>query len=127
MVDEYWSAAAFMGVTGDLTVTNINDNYFNPERGDLIVINRRTIRRVIDGDIIFRRLLSSEVLSINTKLEGASTSMELQVLKLKKTVQTAEIVGYRGRFTATSLEPVHQKDRDNFVKVSVSIPIEERI
>ncbi|KAK1218065.1 hypothetical protein PQX77_019262 [Marasmius sp. AFHP31] len=82
-----------------------------------MTINGRTIRRVIDGDIILRRLLSSKVLSISIEPEGTSTSTELQVFKVKKTVQTAKIVGRREKFTAITLELVDEKDRDKFVKL----------
>ncbi|KAL0064785.1 hypothetical protein AAF712_008332, partial [Marasmius tenuissimus] len=78
--------------------------------------NGRTVRRVIDGDIIYQRLLSSKVLSIDMKLEGASTSTESQVFRIKKTVQTAKIVGRRERFTTITLELIDEKDRDEFVK-----------
>ncbi|KAJ8086011.1 hypothetical protein PM082_004830 [Marasmius tenuissimus] len=108
--------ANLQAVAGNLTITHHN-NYHSSER-DLITVNGRTIRRVIDGDIIFRRLLSSKVLSINTKPEGASTSTELQVFKIKKTVQTAKIVGRREKFTATTFELIgDEKNRDEFVKL----------
>ncbi|KAK1218063.1 hypothetical protein PQX77_019260 [Marasmius sp. AFHP31] len=105
--------ANLQAVAGNLTITH---NHHAPER-DLITINGRTIRRVIDGDIILRRLLSSKVLSISIEPEGTSTSTELQVFKVKKTVQTAKIVGRREKFTAIALELVNEKDRDKFVKL----------
>ncbi|KAK1218066.1 hypothetical protein PQX77_019263 [Marasmius sp. AFHP31] len=105
--------ANFYAAAGDLTITH---NHHAPER-DLMTINGRTIRRVIDGDIILRRLLSSKVLSISIEPEGTSTSTELQVFKVKKTVQTAKIVGRREKFTAITLELVDEKDRDKFVKL----------
>ncbi|KAK1218069.1 hypothetical protein PQX77_019266 [Marasmius sp. AFHP31] len=110
--------ANLQAVAGDLTITtNNNNNYYHSSEGGLITINGRTIRRVIDGDIILRRLLSSKVLSINIKPEGASTSTELQVFKVKKTVQTARLHGRRGKFTATTFELIDEKDRDEFVKL----------
>ncbi|KAK1218067.1 hypothetical protein PQX77_019264 [Marasmius sp. AFHP31] len=110
--------ANLQAVAGDLTITtNNNNNYYHSSEGGLITINGRTIRRVIDGDIIYRRLLSSKVLSINTKPEGASTSTELQVFRIKKTVQTARLHGRRGKFTATTFELIDEKDRDDFVKL----------
>ncbi|KAK1216485.1 hypothetical protein PQX77_020902 [Marasmius sp. AFHP31] len=105
--------ANFYAAAGDLTITH---NHHAPER-DLITINGRTTRSVIDGDIIPRRLLSSKVLSISIEPEGTSTSTELQVFKVKKTVQTAKIVGRREKFTAITLELVDEKDRDKFVKL----------
>ncbi|KAK1234051.1 hypothetical protein PQX77_002753, partial [Marasmius sp. AFHP31] len=97
-------------------ITNHN-HYYNTERGDFVTVNGRTVRRVIDGDIIFRQLLSSKVLSISIKPKRASMSTGLQAFKVKKTVQTARLHGHRGKFTATTLEPVDEKDRDEFVKV----------
>ncbi|KAK1215777.1 hypothetical protein PQX77_021615 [Marasmius sp. AFHP31] len=44
-------------------------------------------------------------------------STALQAFKVKKTVQTAEIIGRQEKFTATTLEPVDEKDRDEFVKL----------
>ncbi|KAK1234886.1 hypothetical protein PQX77_001903 [Marasmius sp. AFHP31] len=105
--------ANLQAVAGDLTITH---NYHTPER-DLITISGRTLRRVIDGDTIFRRLLSSKVVSISINQEGPSMSTESQVFRIKKTVQTAKIVGHREKFTATTLEPVDEKDRDEFVKL----------
>ncbi|KAK1218074.1 hypothetical protein PQX77_019271, partial [Marasmius sp. AFHP31] len=107
--------ANLQAVAGDLTITT-NNNYHSSER-DVITINGRTIRRVIDGDVILRRLLSSEVLSISIEPEGTSTSTELQVFKVKKTVQTARLYGHRGKFTATTFELVDEKDRDEFMKL----------
>ncbi|KAK1218071.1 hypothetical protein PQX77_019268 [Marasmius sp. AFHP31] len=110
--------ANLQAVAGDLTITtNNNNNYYHSSEGGLITINGRTIRRVIDGDIILRRLLSSKVLSINIKPEGASMSTELQVFRIKKTVQTARLHGRRGKFTATTFELIDEKDRDEFVKL----------
>ncbi|KAK1221965.1 hypothetical protein PQX77_015208 [Marasmius sp. AFHP31] len=101
-------------------ITNHN-HYYNMERGDFVTVNGRTIRRVIDGDVIFRRLLSSEVLSIGIKPKRAPMSTGLQAFKVKKTRQTAEIIGRRGKFTATTLELIDEKDRDEFVKLVNSV------
>ncbi|KAJ8086016.1 hypothetical protein PM082_004835 [Marasmius tenuissimus] len=95
----------------------ITHHYHGSESGDLLTMNGRTVRRVIDGDIIYQRLLSSKVLSIDIKPEGASTSTVSQVFRVKKMVQTARLYGHQGRFTATTFEPVDEKDRDNFVKL----------
>ncbi|KAK1235211.1 hypothetical protein PQX77_001571 [Marasmius sp. AFHP31] len=101
--------ANFQTVAGNSTTTNINNNS-NSE----VTLYGRTVRRIIDGDVIFRRILSSEVLSVNVKPERASTSTESQVVRVKKMEQTAEIYGYRGKFTTTSFEPVEGKDREKF-------------
>ncbi|KAJ8094106.1 hypothetical protein PM082_023314 [Marasmius tenuissimus] len=80
-------------------------------------------------DFIFRRCLRSKILSIVIKpREGLSTSRALpgssQVVKVKKTNHTAEICGYSGVFTVTTLEPVDEKDRDKFEEVSISVQTE---
>ncbi|KAK1215512.1 hypothetical protein PQX77_021876 [Marasmius sp. AFHP31] len=108
--------ANFQTVAGNST-TNIYNNP-NLEREDRMTLHGRTIRKVIDGDIHFQRVLSSEVLSVcKVKPEGASTSTESQVVKVKKMEQTAKIQGYRGKFTATSFEPVDKKDREQFKEI----------
>ncbi|KAK1221969.1 hypothetical protein PQX77_015212 [Marasmius sp. AFHP31] len=101
-------------------ITNYN-HYYNTERGDTVTVNGRTIRRVIDGDVIIRRLISSEVLSIGIKPKSASTPTESQVFRVKKTVQTTEIIGRQEKFTATTLELIDEKDRDEFVKLVNSV------
>ncbi|KAK1215514.1 hypothetical protein PQX77_021878 [Marasmius sp. AFHP31] len=109
--------ASFPTVAGNFTsTTNI---YNNPslEREDRVTLHGRTIRKVIDGDINFQRVLSSKVLCVKVKPEGASTSTESQVVKVKKMEQTAKIQGYWGKFTATSFEPVHEKDREQFKEI----------
>ncbi|KAK1224614.1 hypothetical protein PQX77_012509 [Marasmius sp. AFHP31] len=107
--------ANFQTVAGDST-TNIYNNP-NLEREDRMTLHGRTIRKVIDGDINFQRVLSSKVLCVKVKPEGASTSTESQVVKVKKMEQTAKIQGYRGNFTATSFEPVDEKDREQFKQI----------
>ncbi|KAK1223346.1 hypothetical protein PQX77_013778 [Marasmius sp. AFHP31] len=110
--------ANFQTVAGNSTTTNVYNNS-NSE----VTLYGRTVRRIIDGDIIFRRVLLSEVLSINIKPEEASTSTESQVVKVKKMEQIAEIYGYQGKFTTTSFEPVEGKDREKF-KEMVKVVLE---
>ncbi|KAK1217960.1 hypothetical protein PQX77_019367 [Marasmius sp. AFHP31] len=102
--------ASFQNVAGDSTITT-NYNYSISQNEDRMIVSGRTIRKVIDSDIHFLRLLSSEILSVPVKPEVASTSSKLQVIKMKKMVQTAEIFGCPGRYTATTLEPVNQEDQ----------------
>ncbi|KAK1217001.1 hypothetical protein PQX77_020351 [Marasmius sp. AFHP31] len=106
------ACANFQSVAGNSTTTNVYNNS-NSE----VTLHGRTVRRIIDGDIIFQRVLSSEVLSINVKPEEASTSTELQVVKVQKMEQTAKLYGYQGKFTATSFEPVDRKDQEVFKQV----------
>ncbi|KAK1216414.1 hypothetical protein PQX77_020967 [Marasmius sp. AFHP31] len=72
--------ATFQTAARDV-ITNI---YNNPESGDRVTLYGRTIRKVIDGDIIFRRQLSSKVLSITVNPQRElSTSSGSQVVKIK--------------------------------------------
>ncbi|KAK1235136.1 hypothetical protein PQX77_001649 [Marasmius sp. AFHP31] len=105
----------FQAIAGNSTTIH---NYNTSEREDRLTVRGRTVRKVIDGDIIFQRVLSSEVLSVKVKPEGASTSTESQIVKVKKMEQTAEIYGYQGKFTATSFEPVDEKDRGKFKEIA---------
>ncbi|KAK1217236.1 hypothetical protein PQX77_020085 [Marasmius sp. AFHP31] len=107
--------ANFQAIAGNSTIIH---NHHISERDDRLTLRGRTVRKVIDGDIIFQRILSSDVLSVKVKPEGASTSTESQVVKIKKMEQTAEIYGYQGKFTATSLEPVEEKDREKFKEIA---------
>ncbi|KAJ8077380.1 hypothetical protein PM082_001810 [Marasmius tenuissimus] len=106
--------ANFQAVTGNSTIIH---NHPNLEREDRVTLHGRTVRRIIDGDIIFQRILLSEVLSVNVKPEGASTSTDLQVVKVKRTEQTAKIYGCRGKFTATTFEPVDGEDCVKFKEI----------
>ncbi|KAK1216937.1 hypothetical protein PQX77_020418 [Marasmius sp. AFHP31] len=104
--------ANFQTVAGNSTTTNVYNNS-NSE----VTLYGRTVRRIIDGDVIFQRILSSDVLSVKVKAE-ASMSTESQVVKIKKMEQIAEIYGYQGKFTVTSFEPVEEKDREKFKEIA---------
>ncbi|KAK1220062.1 hypothetical protein PQX77_017188 [Marasmius sp. AFHP31] len=76
----------------------------------------------MDSDIHCLRLQSSKILSVNVKPDDeASTSSESQVVRLKKIVQTAEVSGWQGRYTATTLEPVDEEDQNLFKKIAKSV------
>ncbi|KAK1216205.1 hypothetical protein PQX77_021168 [Marasmius sp. AFHP31] len=105
--------ANFQNVAGNA----ITNNYHYSQR-DRINVNGKMIRVVMDSDIHCLRLQSSKILSVNVKPDDeASTSSESQVVRLKKMVQTAEVSGYQGRYTATTLEPVDEEDQHLFKKV----------
>ncbi|KAK1220945.1 hypothetical protein PQX77_016258 [Marasmius sp. AFHP31] len=71
----------------------------------------------MDSDIHCLRQQFSEILSVHVEPDDeASTSSKPQVVRLKKMVQTAEVSGYQGRYTATTLEPVVGEDQDLFKK-----------
>ncbi|KAK1220510.1 hypothetical protein PQX77_016720 [Marasmius sp. AFHP31] len=114
--------ANFQTVAGNST-TNI---YNNPslEREDRMTLHGRTVRKVMDGDINFQRVLSSKIFSVNVKPDGASTSMESQVVRVKKMEQTAKLYGYQGKFSATNFEPVDEKDQKKLKEVSFAVRFE---
>ncbi|KAK1227384.1 hypothetical protein PQX77_009622 [Marasmius sp. AFHP31] len=109
--------ANFPTVFGNFTT----NHYHNSGRDDRVTLHGRTVRRIIEGDINFQRILSSEILSVNVKPKGESISTGSQVVKLKRMEQTATIYGYRGKFTATSFEPVAEKDRENFNEIMKAV------
>ncbi|KAK1215638.1 hypothetical protein PQX77_021762 [Marasmius sp. AFHP31] len=109
--------ANFQSVAGNSTITY--NNYNNSQSGDWITVKGKKIRTVMDSDIEFLRLLSSETRCVDVKPDDeASTSSDSQVVKVKKRVHTAKIFGCRGKFTATTLEPVSRKDQDRFKKIA---------
>ncbi|KAK1234707.1 hypothetical protein PQX77_002084 [Marasmius sp. AFHP31] len=150
--------ATILAAARDINTTN---NYNNTGSGDRVTLYGRTIRKVIDGDIILRHQQSSQVLSVNVNSQrgvptcsgsrvvkakqaitrrrrlwsqflsiivkpqgGTSTSRSStgssQVVKVKRTQQSAEIYGYSGAFTVITLEPVDENDRDKFEEASIA-------
>ncbi|KAK1225367.1 hypothetical protein PQX77_011700, partial [Marasmius sp. AFHP31] len=105
--------ANFHTVLGNSTT----HHHHNSERDDRVTLHGRTVRRIIEGDINFQRILSSKILTVNVKPKGESISTGSQVVKLKRMEQTATIYGDRRKFTATSFEPVDEKDRENFNEI----------
>ncbi|KAK1233437.1 hypothetical protein PQX77_003406, partial [Marasmius sp. AFHP31] len=107
----------FQNVAGNA----ITNNYHYSQR-DRKNVNGKMIRVVMDSDIHCLRLQSSKILSVDVEPDDeASTSSKPQAVRLKKMVQTAEIVGYQGRFTATTLEPVKGEDQHLFKKLAKSV------
>ncbi|KAK1218028.1 hypothetical protein PQX77_019302 [Marasmius sp. AFHP31] len=101
--------ADFRTVHGD-AITNHN-SYQCAHAEDRVVVYGKTYRRIIDGDLVFRRQHSSEIISVPIKLEGgASSSPASQAVKIRKTTQTAEVVGFGGVFTATTFEQADESD-----------------
>ncbi|KAJ8085821.1 hypothetical protein PM082_004639 [Marasmius tenuissimus] len=106
--------ADFRIVHGD-AITN-NHSYQCTHTDDRVVeVYGKTYRRIIDGDIIYRRHLSTQVISVTVRPEsegGTSTSPEPRAVMVRKTTQTAEVVGIGGLFTVTKYEPVRKSDDD---------------
>jgi len=78
----------------------------------------KTIRRIFESDVNFKRIVSSEVLSVNVGAEEQGSAL-VRSVRVRKTVQSAEIIQYRGTFTTTTLEPVDVNDREEVKMVSV--------
>ena len=79
----------------------------------------KTIRRIFESDVNFKRILSSEVLSVNMGAEERG-SASVRSVRVRKIVQTAKIVQYPGEtFTTTTLEPVDVNDREEVKMVRV--------
>ncbi|KAK1228203.1 hypothetical protein PQX77_008765, partial [Marasmius sp. AFHP31] len=113
--------ASFLSIAGNANTYNYNYNHNYLQR-DRIIVNGKTIRVVMDSDIHCLRLQSSEILSVDVKPDDeAPTSSESQVVRLKKVVQTAEVSGWHGKFTATTLEPVEAEDQYLFQKITRSV------
>ncbi|KAK1215535.1 hypothetical protein PQX77_021858 [Marasmius sp. AFHP31] len=110
--------ASFLSIAGNPNTYNYNYNHNYLQR-DRIFVNGRAIRVVMDSDIHCLRVQSSKILSVDVEPDDkASTSSKLQAVRLKKMVQTAEVSGWQGRFTATTLELVDVEDQDLFKKVT---------
>ncbi|KAK1224177.1 hypothetical protein PQX77_012929 [Marasmius sp. AFHP31] len=150
--------ATILAAARDIITTN---NYNNTGSTDRVTLYGRTIRKVIEGDIILRHQQSSQVLSVNVNSQrgvptcsgsrvvkakqaitrrrrlwsqflsiivkpqgGTSTSRSStgssQVIKVKRTQQSAEIYGYSGAFTVITLEPVDENDQDKFEEIAKS-------
>ncbi|KAK1215016.1 hypothetical protein PQX77_022390 [Marasmius sp. AFHP31] len=109
--------ASFPNIAG-----NAITNHYHVLQRDRMTVNGKTIRVVMDSDIHCLRVQSSEILSVDVEPDDeASTSSKPQVVRLKKMVQTAEVSGYQGRYTATTLEPVVGEDQHLFKKIAKSV------
>ncbi|KAK1217879.1 hypothetical protein PQX77_019458 [Marasmius sp. AFHP31] len=105
--------ADFRTVHGD-AITNHN-SYQCTHGKDRVVLYGKTFRRIMDGDIVIRRQDSSRVISVAISPEGGvstskTSSAESQVVQVRKTTQTAEVVGFGGMFTLTTYELVNEND-----------------
>ncbi|KAK1219290.1 hypothetical protein PQX77_018000 [Marasmius sp. AFHP31] len=109
--------ASFPNIAG-----NAITNHYHVLQRDRMTVNGKTIRVVTDSDIHCLRVQSSKILSVDVEPDDeASTSSKPQAVRLKKMVQTAEIAGWQGRYTATTLEPVDGEDQHSFKKLAKSV------
>ncbi|KAK1219821.1 hypothetical protein PQX77_017449 [Marasmius sp. AFHP31] len=104
--------ATIQTVTGDAT-TNIYHNH----REDLVNLCGSMFRRILTGDIIVRRNVSSEVLEVPIEPQQrepvtGTSQPQSTVTKVKKVVQHAGIIGIPGRFTRITLEPMGEGEED---------------
>ncbi|KAK1227255.1 hypothetical protein PQX77_009741 [Marasmius sp. AFHP31] len=109
--------ATFQAAYGNVVINNPPPQCTHAE--DRVVLHGKTYRRIIDGDLVYRRQLSSQVISIAIKPEsggGTSTLKESQLVQVRKTRRTAEVVGVGGMFTVTTFEPAGESD-DEFDSV----------
>ncbi|KAK1215876.1 hypothetical protein PQX77_021502 [Marasmius sp. AFHP31] len=107
--------ADFRTVHGNV-ITNVSQYSHG---GDRVVVHGKTYRRIIDGDLVYRRQLSSQVIPVTIKPEpedGTSTLPGSQIVQVRKTKQIASIVGVEGTFTVTMFEPAGKSD-DGFESV----------
>ncbi|KAK1230149.1 hypothetical protein PQX77_006770 [Marasmius sp. AFHP31] len=140
--------ATILAAARDIITTN---NYNNTGSTDRVTLYGRTIRKVIEGDIILRHQPSSQVISVSVvptcskswvvkaaqaiaylwsivlsiifKSQGGTSTSRLstgssQVVRVKRTQQSAEMYGYSGVFTVITLEPVDENDQDKFKEIA---------
>ncbi|KAK1215403.1 hypothetical protein PQX77_022007, partial [Marasmius sp. AFHP31] len=109
--------ATFQAAYGNAVINNPPPQCTHAE--DRVVLYGKTYRRIIDGDLVYRRQLTSRVIYIAIKPEsesGTSGSLESQVVQVRKTTRTATVVGVEGMFTVTTFEPAGERD-DGFKSV----------
>ena len=106
---------------GACVVVILDEHYSN-----CFVQGRKTIRRIIDSDVNYQQILSSEVLSLNigTGEQGPGSNGAVRV---RKTVHTAKIFQCQDIFTTTTLEAVDADDRDRVRKVSIHVRMKLKI
>ncbi|KAJ8090825.1 hypothetical protein PM082_024738 [Marasmius tenuissimus] len=96
--------ATFQSVGGNLTTTN---TYYN-DRGDTVVLYGNLFRKILMGDIIVRRDVSSQVLEVvvenkHQELDHGE-SQRSKVMRVRKTTQHVEVMGLPGNFTSIVIE-----------------------
>ncbi|KAK1218772.1 hypothetical protein PQX77_018529 [Marasmius sp. AFHP31] len=93
-------------------------------QGQVIELNGRSFRRILDSDLNLQRHMSSEVIPVSITPGGeVSTSRTPQsigcrITRVKKTVHTTKVAGIEGTFTATTFELVDKNDVESFTSVS---------
>ncbi|KAJ8090823.1 hypothetical protein PM082_024736 [Marasmius tenuissimus] len=98
--------AHIQSVSGNLTTTT--NTYYN-DRGDTVELYGNTFRKILMGDIIVRRDVSSQVLEVvmETKHQGldrGESQQRSKVTRVRKTMQHVEVMGLPGSFTSIAIE-----------------------
>ncbi|KAJ8090836.1 hypothetical protein PM082_024749 [Marasmius tenuissimus] len=101
---------------------DVTTNIYHSGREDVIELYGNMFRNVLMGDIMARRAVSSEVLEVTVEppLRDITSTPPLpqsRVMKVRKTVQHAEIMGLLGRFTTISVEPL-DASQEGFESIS---------
>ncbi|KAJ8074647.1 hypothetical protein PM082_022225 [Marasmius tenuissimus] len=96
--------ATFQSVGGNLTTMN---TYYN-DRGDTVVLYGNMFRKILMGDIIVRRDVSSQVLEVVVENKHQESdrgeSQRSTVMRVRKTMQHVEVMGLPGNFTSIAIE-----------------------
>ena len=98
----------------------VNRGYREQDHPNRSIQGGKTIRRIPDSDVNVQRTVSSEVLSVSMGAEQQGSASNRSV-RVRKTVQTAEIFQCPGLYTTTILEPVDVNDLDKVKMVSVYV------
>ncbi|KAJ8074660.1 hypothetical protein PM082_022238 [Marasmius tenuissimus] len=99
--------ATIQSVNGNLTTTTTN-TYYN-DRGDTVELYGNMFRKILMGDIIVRRDVSSQVLEVvvetkNQESDRGESQQRSKVMRVRKTTQHVEVMGLPGNFTSIAIE-----------------------
>ncbi|KAJ8074650.1 hypothetical protein PM082_022228 [Marasmius tenuissimus] len=100
--------AMFQSVGGNLTTTTTTNTYYN-DRGDTVVLYGNMFRKILMGDIIVRRDVSSQVLEVvvenkHRESDCGESQQRSKVMRVRKTTQHVEVMGLPGNFTSIAIE-----------------------
>ncbi|KAJ8074649.1 hypothetical protein PM082_022227 [Marasmius tenuissimus] len=98
--------ATIHSVTGNLTTTT--NTYYN-DRGDTVELYGNMFRKILMGDIIVRRDVSSQVLAVvvetkHQESDGGELQQRSKVMRVRKIMQHVEVMGLPGNFTSIAIE-----------------------
>ncbi|KAK1223048.1 hypothetical protein PQX77_014084 [Marasmius sp. AFHP31] len=103
--------ATIQTVSGNLTT-----NTYHNDRGDTVELYGDTFRKILMGDIIVRKDVSSQVLEVTVepRHRGSErgTSQQSTVMRVRKTMKHVEVMGLPGAFTSITVEPLDGTQED---------------